>query len=201
MGSDAEYWRNHCGFGPEYETRWLTISYLGDTRYKTLHIVAEKEEVSLFFSQVISQALTIRALVLTLFSHQLLPTGNTSVPSYRNLADVHVSYEERQLLWERYHWKSSDFSGKRDFAAIERMAYRFGLGITTLKLRDKFDDVDPTRTDHLNFRQFQEFWRKRGRRSDVRDLLSKLQMGNEFGEIDFKEFHDFLVDVQKVNLD
>lgn len=197
-----EYWRNHFGFGPEYENRWLTISYLRDTRYKTLHIVAENEEMFLAFSQVISQALATRTMVLTLLSHQLLPPDNIFVPfSHPNIPHAYLSYEERQLLWERYHWKRSDFSSKTtcDFTTIEHMACRFSLGVSTSELRAKFACVDPNGTGRLDFRQFQEFWRNRRRRCDVKDLLKS--MGNTHGEIDFEGFQNFLVNEQKVNLD
>ncbi|KAF9052313.1 PLC-like phosphodiesterase [Hymenopellis radicata] len=44
-GQDARYYREQFQLAPEYEQRWLTIIYILDGNYKTLHVVAPTRDL------------------------------------------------------------------------------------------------------------------------------------------------------------
>ncbi|KAG8834855.1 Phospholipase C [Serendipita sp. 399] len=89
VGADARYYREHFEMPTDYEQRWMTISYLADGKYKTLHLVALSMEDFSSFHDALIRLRALRFAMLSLPSNPMiaslaLPDANivqTSVPA------------------------------------------------------------------------------------------------------------------------
>lgn len=118
LGANGRYYRQQFKLPEELEERWITIIYILDGTYKTLHIVAETRDVFQMWSVGLQKLWAIR---------QGLMTG---------LGDVDV----RQTLWERQYWKGADVEGDQvlDFDDVERLCQRLNVNMTTSDLKRLF---------------------------------------------------------------
>ena len=100
------------------EERWITIIYILDGTYRTLHIVADTRDVFQLWSTALQKLHSIR---------QGLMTGLGNI-------------ETRQNVWERQYWKGADEEGDQvlDFDDIERLCKRLNVNITTAELTKLF---------------------------------------------------------------
>ena len=103
----------------EYEDRWITIIYIVDGTYKTLHLVAETHDLFQKWSAALKKLYAIR---------QGLMTGLGNV-------------ESRQLVWERQYWKGADEGGDQvlDFDDVERLCKRLNANLTPEGMRKAFN--------------------------------------------------------------
>lgn len=85
-GEDVRYSREQFQLSRDYENRWLTIIYILDGNYKTLHLVAATREVFLMWDQTLRRLHAVRQELM-----QGLGSG-----------------EIRQALWEKQYWKGAD---------------------------------------------------------------------------------------------
>jgi phosphatidylinositol phospholipase C delta len=118
MGANARYYRQQNKLPEEMEERWITIIYILDGTYKTLHIVAETRDVFQLWSTALQKLYTIR---------QGLMAG---------LGNVEI----RQNVWERQYWKGADEEGDQvlDLDDVERLCMRLNVNITTADLTKLF---------------------------------------------------------------
>ena len=118
MGANARYYRQQNKLPEEMEERWITIIYILDGTYKTLHIVAETRDVFELWSTALQKLYTIR---------QGLMAG---------LGNVEI----RQNVWERQYWKGADEEGDQvlDLDDVERLCMRLNVNITTADLTKLF---------------------------------------------------------------
>lgn len=109
--SDARYYREQFQLAQEYEERWLTIIYIMDGSYKTLHLIAATKDVFQMWDITLRKLYTIR---------QELMSGLGNV-------------EMRQAVWEKQYWKGADEGGDQrlDFEETERLCKRLNVNSST----------------------------------------------------------------------
>ncbi|KAF8965764.1 PLC-like phosphodiesterase [Flammula alnicola] len=179
LGVDARYYRQQFKFPEDYEERWITIIYILDGTYKTLHIVAETRDVFQQWSLALQKLYAIR---------QGLMTGLGNV-------------EMRQSVWERQYWKGADEEGDQvlDFDDVERLCKRLNMNITTTQLKTMFKDADTLKRGYLDFEQFQKFAKVLKRRPDIEGIYAKLCTANG-GKFELDAFIKFMKEYQKSKL-
>jgi len=118
IGVNARYYRQQFKLTEELEERWITIIYILDGAYRTLHIVADTRDIFQLWSTALQKLYAIR---------QGLMTGLGNV-------------EMRQNVWERQYWKGADEEGDQvlDFDDIERLCKRLNVNITAAELTKLF---------------------------------------------------------------
>ena len=106
-GRDARDYREQCKIAADREDRWLTIVYMTDGKYKTLHAVADTRDVFMMWDETLRQLHASRLELMT------------------GLGNV----ERRQMIWERQYWKGADEGGdqKLQFHEVERLCRRLNI--------------------------------------------------------------------------
>ena len=106
-GADARYYRAQFQLAQEYEDRWLTIIYLLDGGYKTLHLIAATKDIFQMWDVTLRKLYEIRQQLMS-------GLGNA---------------EMRQAVWEKQFWKGADEEAdqKLDFDDVERMCRRLNI--------------------------------------------------------------------------
>lgn len=106
-GADGRYYREQFQLSQDYEDRWLTIVYVIDSRYNTLHLVASTKEIFHLWDYTLHNMYAVR----------------------KNLMSGLGSIEERQMLWERRYWKGCDLGGddKLKFDETVKMCKRLNI--------------------------------------------------------------------------
>ena len=123
-GPDGRYYREQFQLSSEYEDRWLTIIYIVDGRYKTLHVVAPSVDIFRELDKTLRDLFAVRQELMSGLGH----------------------VEERQKVWERRYWAGADEEKdhKLSFAEVERMCKRLNLNYAQADLRSRFDVSDVT---------------------------------------------------------
>jgi phosphatidylinositol phospholipase C delta len=119
IGSDGRYYRQQFQLADEYENRWITIVYILDGNYKTLHLIAETERDFEMWRTSLKKLHTIR---------QELMSG---------LAPL----EMKQAIWEKQYWKVADEEAdqKLEFEEAEKLCKRLNVNTPTDELRRLFN--------------------------------------------------------------
>lgn len=106
-GSDTRYYREQFQLAPEYEDRWITIVYIMDGNYKTLHLIAATKEVFRMWDTTLRKLHAIR---------QELMSGLGNI-------------EMRQTIWEKQYWKGKDEEQdqKLAFDDVEKLCKRLNI--------------------------------------------------------------------------
>ena len=117
-GADARYYRSQFQLSQEYEDRWLTIVYVLDGGYKTLHLIAATREIFQMWDITLRRLYAIR---------QQLMSGLGS-------ADM------RQAVWEKQFWKGADDEQDQrlDFDDVERLCRRLNINPSREDLLRRF---------------------------------------------------------------
>jgi phosphatidylinositol phospholipase C delta len=104
--------------GHECEDRWLTIIYILDGNYKTLHVVAPTKEVFQLWDTTLRKLYAIRRTLMS-------GLGN---------------FEMREAVWEKQYWKGTDESSdhRLNFEQIEKMCRRLNVHSSTESLSRLF---------------------------------------------------------------
>jgi phosphatidylinositol phospholipase C delta len=205
--------------------RWLTITYLADEKYKTLHLVALTSEDFKSFYETLGRLRALRMAMLSLPSDPHLPqiphsdpqeTKNPNGTAEVNGADAvnsspkplpvhtghkHLTNEQRQSLWERHYWKGADVSvdGSVDLQEIKRMAHRLSIDIFSQDLESIFKEIHPSGGTGMNFEEFRTFWRRLRTRGDIQIIWNRLT-GDDKLTATFETFERFMRMEQKVSL-
>lgn len=106
-GSDGRYYREQFQLAAEMEDRWLTLIYILDGAYKTLHLVApDKDTLQLW-------DITLRKLHS---ARMALMSGSGNV-------------EARESLWEKQYWKGTDQTNdhKLDLTELGNLCRRLSI--------------------------------------------------------------------------
>lgn len=167
-GADARYYREQFQLSREYESRWITLVYIADGRYKTLHFVAmTTDEFGLWDS-------TIRAM------------HSVRRELMNGLGHVH----KRQNVWERRYWRRADEhrDDKLSFEEVEKMCRRININLPKDELELRFEEADVQNQGYLNFNDFRRFVKLLKRRPEVEKLYGELRKESPFNFIVFKEF-------------
>ena len=85
-GSDARYYRQQFQLSRDYEDRWLTIIYILDREWKTLHLIAPSKDEFRMWDKTLREQHAIRQELM------------------RGLENP----EMREALWMKHYWKGAD---------------------------------------------------------------------------------------------
>ncbi|KAF6757913.1 phosphoinositide-specific phospholipase C [Ephemerocybe angulata] len=178
-GSDARYYREQFQLSQDYEDRWLTIVYILDGNYKTLHLIVATKDVFKMWETTLRQLHAIRKELMT-------GLGNL---------------EMRQALWEKQYWKGADEERdqKLSFDEVEKLCKRLNINSSQDDLRRLFQQADDQRRGYLDFDDFRRFVKLLKGRPEVHRLYNKLKARNG-GDFDYGVFELFMREKQKSTL-
>ncbi|OAX38558.1 PLC-like phosphodiesterase [Rhizopogon vinicolor AM-OR11-026] len=179
FSSDARYYRQHFQLSQYYEDRWITIIYILNGAYKTLHLIASTNDVFRMWYITLRQLYAIRQELMT-------GLGNEEV---------------RHAILEKQYWTASDESSdqKLHFDKVERLCRRLNINTSTEELIRLFKQADANCRGFLNFSDFQCFVRLLKARPEINILYRKLCSCND-GRFDFNVFEHFMRNTQKSTL-
>jgi len=193
-GLDARYYRQQFQLASEYEDRWITIIYILDGQYKTLHLIASSKDAFQLWDITLRKLHAIRQQLMT-------GLGNE---------------EMRHAVWLRQCWKSSDqqYDQKLVFEEVERLCRRLNINSSKEDLLRLFKvccfnvcsqelslilskQADSQHRGFLDFTDFQKFVKLLKARPELDLLYKKLCSGAKFT---FRVFEQFMRDCQKACL-
>jgi len=118
FSSDARYYRQQFQLSQNYEDRWITIIYILNGEYKTLHLIASTDDVFRMWDITLRKLYAIRQELMT-------GLGNEEI---------------RHAIWEKQYWKASDESSdqKLQFDEVERLCRRLNINSSTEELMRLF---------------------------------------------------------------
>ncbi|KAI0357698.1 PLC-like phosphodiesterase [Trametes cingulata] len=177
-GTDARYYREQFQLAQEYEDRWLTIVYVLDGGYKTLHLIAATREIFQMWDVTLRRLYAIR---------QQLMSGLGS-------ADM------RQAVWEKQLWKGADNEQDQrlDFDDVERLCRRLNINPSRQDLLRRFQQADSQQRGYLDFADFKRFVKSLKARPELDRLYKKLVNGAD--GLTFPAFEEFMRSTQKSTL-
>ncbi|RDX52458.1 1-phosphatidylinositol-4,5-bisphosphate phosphodiesterase 1 [Lentinus brumalis] len=177
-GQDARLYREQFQLAQEYEDRWLTIVYVLDGGYKTLHLIAATREIFQMWNVTLRRLYTIR---------QQLMSGLGS-------ADM------RQAVWEKQFWKGADDEQDQrlDFDDVERLCRRLNINPSKEDLLRRFKQADSQNRGYLDFADFKRFVKSLKARPELDRLFKKITNGES--EMSFAAFEQFMRKSQKSSL-
>ncbi|CAL1710104.1 unnamed protein product [Somion occarium] len=178
-GVDARYYREQFQLAQEYEDRWLTIIYVMDGGYKTLHLIAATKDIFQMWDVTLRKLHDIR---------QQLMSGLGNI-------------EMRQAVWEKQFWTGADEEAdqKLDFDDVERMCRRLNINPSREDLLRRFKQADIQNRGYLDFTDFRRFVKSLKARSELDRLYKKL--ANDFGgTLNYAAFERFMRHYQKSSL-
>jgi phosphatidylinositol phospholipase C, delta len=107
FGPDARYDREQFQLSREYEDRWITVIYILEGAYKTLHLIAATQDVFNMWRTTLLKMYAVRQQLMT-------GLGNLQM---------------RETLWEKNYWRCSDQQKdqKLDYSEIEKLCRRLNI--------------------------------------------------------------------------
>lgn len=191
LQSDAKNYREECGVGLEYESRWFTILYADQNRakgrpVKTMHLIAP--------TQVIFELWTSTLDDLQRYRHELMDGVAGSRLNEKTLRG-HWRCEMAKLFNGAPH---RDEEENLDFTGVENLCHSFHIHCSKNMLRAQFGKADTNDTGFLNFDEFRDFVRRLKSRADIKDIYKSLDPSNE--GIPLETFLKFLQDTQDINI-
>ena len=113
-GSDARYYREQFQLPLECESRWITVVYVINGVYKTLHLIAATEDVFRMWDDTLRKLYAIRKLLMS------------------GLGNI----EMRQAVWEKYYWKAANenLDHKLVFEGVEKLCKRLSIQLSSEEL-------------------------------------------------------------------
>ncbi|KAG9317908.1 PLC-like phosphodiesterase [Chiua virens] len=178
-GSDARYYRQQFQLAREYEDRWITIIYILDGQYKTLHLIASSSDVFHLWDITLRKLYAIRQELMT-------GLGNEEI---------------RQAVWMKQCWKwTGEQNDQRlSFEQVEKLCRRLNINSSQEDFMRLFKSADSQNRQSLDFADFQTFVKLLKARPEIDILYRKLcLMGN--GRFTFSVFECFMRDTQKSSL-
>ncbi|KAJ2917966.1 hypothetical protein MD484_g2466, partial [Candolleomyces efflorescens] len=178
-GKDARYYREQFQLSQDYEDRWLTLIYMMDNNYKTLHLIAATKDVFKMWETTLRQLHAIR---------QELMTGLGNL-------------EMRQTLWEKQYWKNADEERdqKLTFEEITKLCKRLNINSSPEDLYNLFKQADPQDRGYLEFEDFRKFVKLLKGRPEIRRIYNKLRDRNG-GVFNYAVFEVFMREKQQSTL-
>ncbi|KAF6758093.1 1-phosphatidylinositol-4,5-bisphosphate phosphodiesterase 1 [Ephemerocybe angulata] len=175
-GKDARYYRAQYKLPEDAEARWITIIYILQGAYKTLHILADTQEAFAEWNTTLKKLYAVRQGLTA-------GVGNTEI---------------RQAIWERQYWKGADEEGDQqlDFDDIERLCKRLHANLKTSEIQAFFKQADADSKGYLDFATFQKFVKLLKRRTDIEEIYERIS-GEYDGKFDQDTFERFLKVNQK----
>ena len=191
LQSDAKNYREECGVGLEYESRWFTIIYADQNRakgrpVKTMHLIAP--------TQVIFELWTSTLDDLQRYRHELMEGVAGSRLNEKTLRG-HWRCEMAKLFNGAPH---RDEEENLDFTGVENLCHSFHIHCSKNMLRAQFEKADTNKTGFLNFDGFRDFIRRLKTRADIKDIYKSIDPNNEGIPLD--AFLKFLQETQGINI-
>ncbi len=117
-GPEATYYRAQFKLSAALDSRWITIVYILDGTYKTIHIVADTVDLYNAWLTALNRLHAVRAGLMT------------------GLGNIEI----RDAVWEKQYWKGADQGGDSnlDLAEIEGLCKRLGVSLTDTAIRALF---------------------------------------------------------------
>ncbi|KDQ56761.1 hypothetical protein JAAARDRAFT_36251 [Jaapia argillacea MUCL 33604] len=178
-GSESRYYREQFQLTQELEERWLTIIYICEGRYKTVHVVAPTKDIFRMWDNTLRKLYAIRQEIMSGLG----------------------SPEMREALWERQYWKGSDEENDQrlEFENVEKLCKRLNVNSSREDLERLFKQSDVNKQGYLNFEDFQRFVRLLKFRPEL-DRLYKCICSLNGGTFNFATFDHFMRTSQKSTL-
>ncbi|CCL99378.1 uncharacterized protein FIBRA_01396 [Fibroporia radiculosa] len=180
-GADARYYREQFQLAPQFEDRWLTVVYVLDGGYKTLHLIASTRDVFQMWDTTLRGLYAIRQKLGSELGHT----------------------EVRQAVWEKQFWRSAatetDADQLLDFAEVERMCRRLNIHPAREELLREFQQADSQHRGYLDFTDFQRFVKALKRRPEVEALYIYVTKDSG-GALTYHAFENFMRSSQKSSL-
>ncbi|KAJ7606651.1 PLC-like phosphodiesterase [Roridomyces roridus] len=172
-GADAKAYREQ--FQPQTqddEERWLTIVYMVNSAWKTMHLLAPTKELMDMWTTAMRRLHSAQTdLMYGLGQGELL-----------------------EAVWERHYWNAKGFS----FEDIERLCRRLNVSLREEELRRLFQQSDSNQGGCLDFEDFQRFVKLLRARPDIERIYKHLT--KKQGRFDFEVFQRFMRDIQRTPL-
>ncbi|KAJ7023444.1 1-phosphatidylinositol-4,5-bisphosphate phosphodiesterase 1 [Mycena alexandri] len=169
-GVDAKNYREKFQYlSDEYEDRWLTITYMVDGKYKTMHLLAPTKDVMDMWITALRRLFAAQTELLSGLSHG----------------------EMLEAVWERRYWNGRGFT----FEDVEKLCKRLNATYPEDELRRIFKASDSNRNNCLDFEDFRQFVKLLKARPDIDRLYKKLIQKR--GYFDFDVFQTFMRDIQR----
>ncbi|KAG6909677.1 hypothetical protein DXG01_016084 [Tephrocybe rancida] len=170
-GAGARYYREQFGLPMNVEQRWLTLIYILDGAYNTLHMLADTQESFVMWNAAIRKLVAVR---------QGLMAG---------LGEVDV----REMVWTRQYWKGADGNSDRKLSLdeVERLCWRLNARFSKKELKAMFHDADPDNKGYLDYTGFQSFVHTLKRRPEIEKIYKDICTANG-GKVDFAVFEKFM---------
>ena len=191
LQGDAKNYREACGVGPEYESRWFTILYADQNRakgraVKTMHLIAP--------TQVIFELWTSTLDDLQRYRHELMNGVAGSRLNEKTLKG-HWRREMAKLFNGTPH---RDEEENLDFTGVENLCLSFHIHCSKNMLRAQFEKADTSKTGFLNFEEFKDFIRRLKYRADIKEIYKTIDPNSE--GISLNVFLAFLRETQGINV-
>ncbi|OCH90182.1 PLC-like phosphodiesterase [Obba rivulosa] len=178
-GADARYWREQFQLAASYEDLWLTIVYVLDGGYKTLHLLSATREVHALWDSTLRRLYALRQKLMCGLGHA----------------------DERQAVWERQFWRASAEEDQRlTFEDVERMCRRLNINPSREDLMRRFKQADTQNRGYLDFTDFKCFVKALKARPELDRLYKRLANGSPGGIITFPLFEKFMRGTQRSGL-
>ncbi|KAJ7180437.1 1-phosphatidylinositol-4,5-bisphosphate phosphodiesterase 1 [Mycena filopes] len=174
-GSAAEYYCTQFRFSGDAVDRWITIVYVLNSTYKTLHLLAPTRDVCQIWQTTLHKLHTIRL----------------------GLIDGNLDHNEiRESIWQKQYFKGAD-TGKDqslNLDEVRSMCLRLNIDLPKDELERLFNEADTTHRKSLTFVEFQHLVRLLKRRPELEGLYKRLS-----GEqtLTFPVFEKFMKETQK----
>ncbi|GLB39507.1 putative phosphoinositide phospholipase C [Lyophyllum shimeji] len=178
-GHGARYYREQFAYPESAEERWLTVMYILEGTYKTLHILADTRDVFEMWDSAVRKLVAIR---------QGLMTGLGNI-------------ELREAVWERQYWKGADVEcdNKLSFEEVQGLCRRLNANLSRPALQILFDNADTKSKGYLEFAEFQAFVKELRRRPEIESIYWDLYKANG-DQFEFPAFERFMRDTQHTDL-
>ncbi|KXN88962.1 1-phosphatidylinositol 4,5-bisphosphate phosphodiesterase 1 [Leucoagaricus sp. SymC.cos] len=175
-GENTKYDRLRFDKPEDWTVRWLTVIYIIDGSYKTLHMIADTHDVLKLWEVSLRKLHAIRQGLMT-------GLGNLDL---------------RQTIWERQYWRGADQQGdqKLEFHEVVGLCKRLNVRLPSHQLQKLFRDADTQKLGYLDFQCFQRFVRTLKYRPELKTLYDQV-IKSESGKFDYPTFRHFIRDIQK----
>ncbi|THH00028.1 hypothetical protein EW026_g2412 [Hermanssonia centrifuga] len=178
-GSDARYYREQYRLASSYEDRWLTLIYVLDGSYKTLHIIAATRETFQAWDSTVRRLYEIRKQLMSGLGHG----------------------EMRQAVWEKQFWKAADEEddSQLDFDDLEKLCRRLNINPSRDELLRRFKQADIQNRGYLDFTDFRKFVKALKARPELDRVFKKLVIpcGSTDGTLRYPAFASFMREKQR----
>ncbi|KAJ6453594.1 phosphoinositide-specific phospholipase C [Mycena sanguinolenta] len=172
-GADAKSYREQ--FQPpytDYEDRWLTVIYIVNSMYKTMHLLAPTKEIMDTWTTALRRLYAVQTELMSGLTHG----------------------EMLEAVWERHYWNGRGFM----FEDVEKLCKRLNVLKTEEELRRLFQQANSNKTGCLDFEDFRRFVKVLKARPDIERLYKRLI--KKHGFFDFDVFQAFMKDSQRTTL-